>query len=131
MNSENVPYELDAGSVALGGIALTGMGRQGSFPWMRSTSVGSQLVHSVASAHPAGQGRQCRTPSPQCVSPTGAPSIALAVVRDDPHDDKFIECAMQESADFIVTGDSHLWQLGEYQGIQIVTPAVFLAVLAD
>jgi putative PIN family toxin of toxin-antitoxin system len=50
----------------------------------------------------------------------------LDVVRDDPSDNKYLECAVEGRADFIVSGDSHLTDLGTFRGISIVTPARFL-----
>jgi putative PIN family toxin of toxin-antitoxin system len=49
----------------------------------------------------------------------------------DPDDDKIIECAVVGHASHIITGDKrHLLPLGNYQGIQIVSPADFLALIA-
>ncbi len=49
------------------------------------------------------------------------------VVPDDPDDDKFIECALQCQADFIVSGDRHLLKLEEYSGIKILKASAFLS----
>jgi len=43
----------------------------------------------------------------------------LRVVQD-PDDDKFIECAVVAGARWIVSGDRHLLNIGEYQGIRIL-----------
>ena len=51
----------------------------------------------------------------------------LKVVDADPDDDKIIECAVVSLATHIVSGDSHLLQLRNYQNIQIVTAAEFYA----
>ena len=48
------------------------------------------------------------------------------VIADDPTDDKYIACALEVGAQYIVSGDEHLTQLGRYQGMEIVTPAVFI-----
>ena len=53
----------------------------------------------------------------------------IAAISADPSDNKFIEAAVAGNADFIVSGDKHLLELGEYEGIQIVTPAIFVAYL--
>ncbi len=50
----------------------------------------------------------------------------IKVVKDDPGDDKFIECAVALKADAVVTGDKALESLGEYMGIKILTPQKFL-----
>ncbi len=60
-----------------------------------------------------------------------APAERLAVVRDDPDHDKFLECAVAGEANYIVSGDRHLLDLQEYRGIQILPAGVFLAVLAE
>jgi putative PIN family toxin of toxin-antitoxin system len=38
----------------------------------------------------------------------------------DPDDDKFIACAVAGSADFIVTGDSALYEVGKYRSVRII-----------
>lgn len=55
----------------------------------------------------------------------------LPVVYSDPDDDMFIECALVAGASMTVSGDHHLLDLGEYQGIRITTPAAFLGWLAE
>lgn len=49
------------------------------------------------------------------------------VIVDDPDDDKFVECAVECHADFIISGDRHLLKLKEYEGIKMVNPAGFLS----
>ena len=58
-----------------------------------------------------------------------SPTESLRVVNEDPKDDKFIECAVDGGADFLVSGDRHLLTLGSFQGIPIVTRAMFIAFL--
>lgn len=50
----------------------------------------------------------------------------LHVIEQDPDDDMFIECAAIAGASIIVSGDSHLLELGEYHGIRILKPGDFL-----
>jgi len=57
------------------------------------------------------------------------PPQQLTVIKRDPTDNRYLECALQGDASVIVTGDRHLLDLGEYRGIQILTPAGFLALL--
>ena len=54
------------------------------------------------------------------------PRQSLAVVLDDPDDDRILECALEASADIIVGGDRHLLGLGTFRSISIVTLASFL-----
>ncbi|MFQ6015261.1 MAG: hypothetical protein ACE5NP_07450 [Anaerolineae bacterium] len=39
-------------------------------------------------------------------------------------DDKYIACALEAGADYIVSGDEHLKSLGNYQGIEIVPSVI-------
>lgn len=55
----------------------------------------------------------------------------LKAVPADPDDDKVLECAVAAGAAYIVTGDRrHLIPLKSFRGIQIMTPAEFLALVA-
>lgn len=47
----------------------------------------------------------------------------------DPADDKFVVAALEGKADYIVTGDADLLDLGKSQDIEIVTPRQFLQAL--
>lgn len=47
-------------------------------------------------------------------------------VSTDPDDDKFLACALEGQADYIVTGDPHLLNLKQYHGINILEPREFL-----
>ena len=50
----------------------------------------------------------------------------IKAVKDDPEDDKIIECAVALKAEVIITGDKALETIGEYMGIKILTPQQFL-----
>ena len=50
----------------------------------------------------------------------------LHVITDDPDDDKFVECALVADASLIVSGDHHLLDLGEYEGVRILSAAEFV-----
>ncbi len=47
-------------------------------------------------------------------------------IKKDQTDNKFLACALEAKADFIVSGDNHLLELKHYQGIQIVTAKIFV-----
>lgn len=55
--------------------------------------------------------------------------LRIRAVAEDPEDDKYIVAAVEGLAQFIVTGDAHLLALEAYEGVRIVTPRVFLALL--
>lgn len=52
---------------------------------------------------------------------TVRPRKITPVVKADPDDDKVLACAKTAKAEIIVSGDSHLLDLQEYEGIKIVT----------
>jgi hypothetical protein len=54
------------------------------------------------------------------------PTIKLQEVKDDPDDDKFLECAVTAKVDYIISGDPHLLNIKEFRSIKIVSPAQFL-----
>jgi len=43
-------------------------------------------------------------------------------VKDDPDDDKFIDCAISTRARYIVSGDSHLLRVKQFKTVKIVSP---------
>ncbi|TET15038.1 MAG: putative toxin-antitoxin system toxin component, PIN family [Actinobacteria bacterium] len=53
-------------------------------------------------------------------------TIKIALVKNDPDDNKFIECAVTNKADYIISGDNHLLSLREYENIKILSPKEFL-----
>lgn len=52
--------------------------------------------------------------------------LRLSVVRRDPEDNKFLECAVAGRAEYLVTGDQDLRELGSYRGVPILTVGEFL-----
>ena len=54
------------------------------------------------------------------------PKEKVSVIKEDPDDNKILECALACRADFIVTQDNHLLKLKEFQGIKILTAKEFL-----
>ena len=55
--------------------------------------------------------------------------LVLEDVCRDPKDAMFIACAVEGEADFIVSWDKDLLDLGEYQGIKIIRAEAFVAIL--
>lgn len=56
------------------------------------------------------------------------PVQKIKVLEDEP-DNRMLECAIEGKADFIVSGDKHLLQLEEFQGIPIVRAALLISRL--
>ena len=55
--------------------------------------------------------------------------LHLPGVTRDPKDDPLIACAKEGEAGYIVSGDQDLLALGNYQGIQVVSPRQFEELL--
>jgi len=53
-------------------------------------------------------------------------SYEVRGVPSDPDDDKFLACALEAQADYIVTGDPDLLSLKYYHGVNIINPKDFL-----
>ena len=47
----------------------------------------------------------------------------------DPNDDKFFACALAGRAQYIVTEDNDILDVGEYRGVRAVSAAEFIALL--
>lgn len=58
-----------------------------------------------------------------------SPTQNLNVVTADPDDNKIIECAVEGKSDYIVSGDKHLLQLCQYEGIEILRAPEFMKII--
>jgi len=57
------------------------------------------------------------------------PERHVNVVLDDPADNKFIDCALAGKADYIITQDHHLLDIGQIEDTRIITSRQFLDIL--
>ncbi|HLD86637.1 MAG TPA: putative toxin-antitoxin system toxin component, PIN family [Candidatus Nanoarchaeia archaeon] len=57
------------------------------------------------------------------------PKDRVSVIKDDPDDDRILECALASGAFCIVSQDNHLLNLKEFRGIKILSPKQFLQSL--
>jgi predicted nucleic acid-binding protein len=58
------------------------------------------------------------------------PAEAIYVVKEDPADDRILECAEAARSDYIVTGDDDLLRVETFRDIPIVKVANFLELAA-
>jgi len=58
------------------------------------------------------------------------PKQRVDVVKEDPTDNRIIECAAASGSDYLVSGDKHLLKVGQYQGFKIVPPEEFVEIQA-
>ena len=49
-------------------------------------------------------------------------TITLDIIKDDPDDNKILECALESESKYIITYDKHLLNLKEYNRIRIIKP---------
>jgi putative PIN family toxin of toxin-antitoxin system len=56
---------------------------------------------------------------------------ATGSIPEDPSDEMVLACAVDGGADLIVSGDHHLLDLGEYQGIPVLTVREFVARVGE
>jgi len=59
-----------------------------------------------------------------------SPKQAIDIIREDPSDNMVLECALEAEADYIVSGDHHLLNVGEFREVKIVTAAELLKILS-
>lgn len=51
------------------------------------------------------------------------------IIKDDPSDDKYLLCALEGNADFIISGDKHLLNMSSYKNVRILTAVEFLKII--
>jgi hypothetical protein len=65
----------------------------------------------------------------QAVATVVEPKVTLEVIKQDPPDNRVLECAGAGGAAYIVSGNADLLDLKTYSGIAILNPAAFLTLL--
>jgi hypothetical protein len=56
-------------------------------------------------------------------------NLIVSAIHDDPKDNHVLAAAIETNCIYLVSGDRHLLNLDEYQGIKILTPRAFLELL--
>ncbi len=59
------------------------------------------------------------------------PDFRLKVVKEDPDDDRVVECAVYSGSNYIVSWDPHLTNLIEINGVKIQNPGKLLETLKE
>lgn len=65
------------------------------------------------------------------ISTLVVPSIKLDVIKEDPSDNRILECAETGKADYIVSGDRHLLNLKKYKNIKVVRTFEILKIIKN
>ena len=55
------------------------------------------------------------------------PTRRVDIIRADPQDNMFLECALEAHADYIVSGDRHLTRVRRFGGIEILSPRGYIS----
>ena len=55
-----------------------------------------------------------------------APKKPIDAIKEDPDDNRILECALEAESEFIVTSDKDLLRLSEYGNVRIVTASQLL-----
>ncbi len=55
-----------------------------------------------------------------------SPKLKIHLIHKDPADNKFLECAFEGKAAYIISGDTHLLELQSYKNIKIVSARDFV-----
>lgn len=55
--------------------------------------------------------------------------LKLTLLPEDPANNRYLECAVEGEAEYLVSGDRHLLRVGEYLGTRIATPKEFFSSL--
>lgn len=59
------------------------------------------------------------------------PKEKINVIKEDPPDNRILKCAQEGNAEYIISGDEHLLDLGKFKKIKIMTTAKLLETLKD
>ena len=54
------------------------------------------------------------------------PEEEVKMIKEDPDDNKFLECSLKANADYMISGDQHLLGLRRFKSIEIISPKEFL-----
>lgn len=106
------------------------------FIWLTSEYILAETASVLARKRIQAKYRRRVTPARRRDFLIGVRSSAVLVevktavcVSPDIKDNPVLACAVDASAEYLVTGDQHLLRLETYQGVRIVTPSEFLQIL--
>jgi len=57
--------------------------------------------------------------------------LKVDIIKEDPSDNKYLDCAAEGKADFIISGDHHLKDLKMFREIRILDPYSFLKIINE
>jgi putative PIN family toxin of toxin-antitoxin system len=63
------------------------------------------------------------------ISDVVSPAQPVDVIKDDPSDNRILECGLAAKSDYIISGDKHLLNLRTFERMPIIKVSDFLAVI--
>jgi putative PIN family toxin of toxin-antitoxin system len=79
--------------------------------------------------HIGSEARQAFNDLVERISVVVTPDPGVQGIAEDAEDDGVLGTAVAGNAEYLVTGDRWLLEIGEYRGVTIVTPRQFLSIL--
>ncbi len=58
------------------------------------------------------------------------PKRRVKIIKEDPADNRILECALEANCDFIVSGDKHLLRLRKFKRTRILSPREFVELIS-
>ena len=58
-----------------------------------------------------------------------SPRIPVNILSRDPADNKFLECALESQADYLITGNTRHFPLKKFHGTRIINPRDFIDLI--
>ncbi len=59
------------------------------------------------------------------------PLAHICEIQEDADDNRILECAIEASANYIISGDTHLLNLKKFRNIRVVSPAEYLKITSE
>ena len=57
------------------------------------------------------------------------PRVSVSAVAFDPADNKFLECALESKADYLITGNTRHFRFKKFRNTQVINPKGFIDLL--
>ena len=59
------------------------------------------------------------------------PRVSVNILKSDPEDNKFLACALEAQADYLITGNIRHFPLKKFHGAQIINPKDFIELIGE
>ena len=59
------------------------------------------------------------------------PRVSVNILKSDPQDNKFLACALEAQADYLITGNAKHFPLKKFHSAQIINPKDFIELIGE